>query len=252
MDIAKAVAILMNNPGRAEDYQGWNLVANRAVYKIGVPTIAGTGSEVSRTTVLTGPLRKQGINTDFALFDQIVLDPDVLATVPPRQRFYTGMDCYIHCVESLCGTFLNAFARAFATQARSLCEDVFLGDGSDADLMMASLMGGVSIVYSEVGVCHSLSYGLSYALGYHHGEANCIVFNHLEDYYPEYVKTFRTMLERNHAELPSGVTADMSPATLEKMVDVALTMERALHNALGNEWRTKFSRERIRQLYSRM
>jgi 3-deoxy-alpha-D-manno-octulosonate 8-oxidase len=252
MDVAKALAVLFTNPGKAEDYQGWNLVGHPALYKIGIPTIAGTGAEVSRTAVLTGPVKKQGINSDFSLFDQIVLDPDLLATVPPRQRFYTGMDCYIHCAESLRGTFINDFARAFATSGLELCEDVFLHDAGDAQLMMASLLGGLSIGYSEVGVCHALSYGLSHQLGYHHGEANCIAFNVLEEYYPEHVDVFGTMLDRHGIRLPARVTASVPGDVLEKMVDVALTMDRALHNALGAEWRSRFSRERIRDLYSRM
>ncbi|MGE3974351.1 MAG: iron-containing alcohol dehydrogenase family protein [Bdellovibrionales bacterium] len=252
MDLAKAVAVLYTNPGKAENYQGWNLVKNPALYKVGVPTISGTGSEVSRTTVLTGPTKKQGINSDFSLFDQIVLDPEIIKSVPNPQRFYTGMDCYIHCVESLCGTFINDFARAFATKALDLCEDVFLGKGTDGDLMMASLMGGFSIVYSEVGVCHSLSYGLSYGLGFHHGEANCIAFQYLDEYYPKHVPQFRAMLDKHRIVLKKNVMKDVSPELLEKMVDVALTMERALHNALGPEWKTLYSREKIKSLYRMM
>jgi 3-deoxy-alpha-D-manno-octulosonate 8-oxidase len=41
-----------------------------------VPTLSGTGAEVSRTTVLTGPQKKLGINSDHTVFDQIVLDPE--------------------------------------------------------------------------------------------------------------------------------------------------------------------------------
>lgn len=47
LDTAKAVANLLTNPGKAEDYQGWELVKNPAVYKIGIPTLSGTGSECS-------------------------------------------------------------------------------------------------------------------------------------------------------------------------------------------------------------
>lgn len=65
MDLAKAVAIMLTNKGNASDYQGWDLVKNPAVYHVGVPTISGTGAEVSRTTVLTGPEKKLGINSDY-------------------------------------------------------------------------------------------------------------------------------------------------------------------------------------------
>ena len=101
MDIAKAVSLMLNNPGSSADYQGWDLINNPAVYHVAVPTLAGTGAEISRTAILTGPVKKLGINSDYTLFDQILLDPELLAGVPKDQWFYTGMDCYIHDVESL-------------------------------------------------------------------------------------------------------------------------------------------------------
>lgn len=67
LDTAKAVANLLTNPGKAEDYQGWELVKNPAVYKIGIPTLSGTGSECSRTCVLTNIPKnlKLGMNSDY-------------------------------------------------------------------------------------------------------------------------------------------------------------------------------------------
>ena len=61
LDLAKAVSILLNNKGLAKDYQGWDLVNKPALYHVGIPTISGTGAEVSRTTVLLGPEKKLGI-----------------------------------------------------------------------------------------------------------------------------------------------------------------------------------------------
>src|SRR5690349_18302135 len=146
MDLAKAVSLMMNNPGSSADYQGWDLVKNPGVYKVGIPTLSGTGAEVSRTTVLTGPTKKLGMNSDFTPFDQIVLDPQLTANAPVNQRFYTGMDCYIHCIESLTGTYLNEFSRSYGEKALQLCRKVFLEkDRWDADsddqLMMASYAG---------------------------------------------------------------------------------------------------------------
>ena len=52
----------------------------------------------------------------------------------------------------------------------------------------------MSIADSQVGICHALSYGLSFVLGIHHGIGNCIVFDTLEDYYPQGVDEFRQMI----------------------------------------------------------
>ena len=187
MDLAKAVALMLTNKGSSSEYQGWDLIKNEGVYHMGIPTLSGTGAEVSRTTVLTGPEKKLGINSDYTPFDQVLLDPDLTEGVPKDQRFYTGMDCYIHCIESLTGTYLNAFSKSYGEKALDICREVFLEKGvwdgdSDEKLMMASWHGGMSIAYSQVGVAHAMSYGLSFLLGTKHGVGNCIVFNHLEEF----------------------------------------------------------------------
>ena len=126
-----------------------------------------------------------------------LLDADLIEGAPNPQRFYTGMDCYIHCIESLQGTFLNQFSRAYGEKALELCREVFGGEATpeaDEKLMMASYFGGMSIAYSQVGVCHALSYGLSYELGLRH-------FSH------------RAMREGLRAEL-----AEMFPARHDPML----------------------------------
>jgi 3-deoxy-alpha-D-manno-octulosonate 8-oxidase len=257
MDLAKAVSLMMNNPGSSADYQGWDLVKKPGVYKAGIPTLSGTGAEVSRTTVLTGPTRKLGMNSDFTPFDQIVLDPELTANAPVNQRFYTGMDCYIHCIESLTGTFLNEFSKAYGEKALNLCQEVFLGDGawgSDQDdkLMMASYAGGMSIAYSQVGVAHAVSYGLGYLLGTKHGVGNCIVFDKLEEYYPEGVKEFRQMVKKNKIEIPQHITKGLSDEQFDTMINVSLGMKPLWENALGSDWEKIMTRDKLRSLYERL
>lgn len=254
MDIAKAVSLMLTNPGGSADYQGWDLIKNPAVYHVGIPTLSGTGSEVSRTTVLTGPEKKLGLNSDYTVFDQIVLDPELLKGVPTKQWFYTGMDCYIHCIESLTGSYLNAFSQAYGKQSLELCREVFLSGGPDSDekLMMASYCGGMSIAYSQVGVCHALSYGLSYVLGLHHGIGNSVAFDYLEEFYPEGVREFHEMLKKHGIQLPRNLTAGISGEQLEKMIDVALVLEPLWENALGKDWKRVMTRDRLKDLYLRM
>ena len=45
------------------------------------------------------------MNSDFTVYDQIIMDPDLTASVPRNQYFYTGMDAYIHRIESLSGSY---------------------------------------------------------------------------------------------------------------------------------------------------
>jgi 3-deoxy-alpha-D-manno-octulosonate 8-oxidase len=257
MDLAKAVALMMTNPGSSADYQGWDLVKQAGVYKVGIPTLSGTGAEVSRTTVLTGPVRKLGMNSDFTPFNQIVLDPDLAKDAPANQRFYTGMDCYIHCIESLEGTYLNEFSKSYGEKALDLCRKVFVekntwDDESDEQLMMASFAGGMSIAYSQVGVAHAVSYGLSYLLGTKHGIGNCIVMNHLEEYYPAGVKEFKFMVEKNNIDIPVGICAGLSDQDFNTMIDISLSLKPLWENALGKDWETIMTRQKLRALYEKL
>lgn len=257
MDLAKAVSLMMNNPGSSADYQGWDLVKVPGVYKVGIPTLSGTGAEVSRTTVLTGPTKKLGMNSDFTPFDQIVLDPELTKDAPANQRFYTGMDCYIHCIESLEGTFLNEFSKSYGEKALELCRKVFVekdmwDEESDDQLMMASYAGGMSIAYSQVGVAHAVSYGLSYLLGTKHGIGNCIVMNHLEEFYPAGVKEFKYMVEKNKIDIPAGICSGLNDDQFNKMIDVSMGMKPLWENALGKDWEKQMTRDRLRALYEKL
>lgn len=257
MDIAKATALMVNNEGSSQLYQGLNLIKKPGVWHCGVPTIAGTGAEVSMTAVLTGPTKKLGLKCDWTIFDQIILDPEVVADVPTDQWFYTGMDSYIHCVESLTGTLNNEFSRAFGEKSLVLCQEVYLDDKlsrieRDEKLMIASYMGGLSLTYSEVGVCHALSYGLSYVFGYRHGIANCIAFDVLEDYYGDYVLEFRKMVNKHQVTLPKNLAQTWSYDEIEKMVDTTIALEHMWNHAVGKDWKQKVTRDSIRKLFERM
>ena len=59
MDVAKAVSNLLTNVGKAEEYQGWDLVKQPGIYKIAIPTLSGTGAEATRTCVMTN--KKTGL-----------------------------------------------------------------------------------------------------------------------------------------------------------------------------------------------
>ncbi|MCX7549432.1 iron-containing alcohol dehydrogenase family protein [Xanthomarina sp. F2636L] len=257
LDLAKAVSIMLTNEGESKNYQGWDLVKSPAIYHVGIPTISGTGAEVSRTTVLTGPEKKLGINSDFTPFDQVVLDPELTKDVPVDQWFYTGMDCYIHCIESLNGTFLNAFSKSYGEKAYDLCVELFLDNNLTEEeaqdkLMMASWHGGMSIAYSQVGVAHAMSYGLGYLLGTKHGIGNCIVFDHLEEFYPDGVKLFKKMKDKHQIKLPQGICSKLSDKEFDIMIDVALSLEPLWENALGKHWQKTITRSKLKELYLKM
>lgn len=257
MDTCKCVANLLTNPGKAEDYQGWELVRQAAPYKIAVPTLSGTGSETSRTGIVCNAAKniKLGMNSDFTMFDQVVLDPELTASVPRNQYFYTGIDTYMHCFESITGSYRNVVVDALAQKAIALCKDVFLSPDMMADdkrekLMIASFLGGMAAGF--VGVVHPLSAGLSMVLHMHHGEANCYALSVLEDIYPEHHREFLTMLDRQGITLPKGICRDLTDTQFDALYEASIVHEKPLSNRLGPDFRNILTRENVRARFERM
>ena len=166
------------------------------------------------------------------------------------------MDCFIHCVESLTGTYLNAFSESYGEKAYDLCKEVFLEDlpqkEAEEKLMMASWHGGMSIAYSQVGIAHAMSYGLSYVLGTKHGIGNCLVFQYLGDFYPEGVQLFQKMIQKHQIQLPKNVCSDLSECEMDTMVEVALSMKPLWENALGKDWQKKITKEKLVTIYRKI
>lgn len=259
MDTAKAVANLLTNDGNAEDYQGWDLVKHPSIYKIAVPTISGTGAEATRTCVMTNAKTglKLGMNSDYTVYDQIVMDPDLTATVPRDQYFYTGADAYIHCIESLSGSYRNPIGDAYSRETLALCRRVFLeGDMKSADnrerLMVASYLGGCAIATSYVGLVHPLSAGLSVVLGMHHCVANCVVMRAMKPYYPEAFEEFWRMVDLQKVYIPENICRDLSAEQHQRLYAASIVHEKPLINALGENYKEILTPEVVQELFSQM
>jgi 3-deoxy-alpha-D-manno-octulosonate 8-oxidase len=76
--------------------------------------------------------------------------------------------------------------------------------------------------------------------------------NHLEEYYPEGVKEFKYMVEKNNIEIPQHITKGLSEEQFETMIDVSLGMKPLWENALGKDWEKIMTREKLRALYEKL
>ena len=200
---------------------------------------------------------KLGMNSDFTIYDQLILDPDLTKSVPKEQYFYTGMDTFIHCIESLNGSYRNAIGDAYAKQAIELCREVFLSEDMMSDenrdkLMVASYLGGCSIANSFVGIIHPFSAGLSVALGTHHCIGNCITMNAMEEFYPKEYKEFFEMAEKQGIEIPKGIGANLSDETYLVLYNSTVIHEKPLSNALGNNFKEQLTLEKVTEIFKRM
>ena len=197
---------------------------------------------------------KLGMNSEYTVFDQLILDPDLTASVPRNQYFYTGMDAWIHCVESLAGSYRNLLGDAYSAQAINLCREVFkddqmMSDVNRAKLMVASYLGGSAIAMSYVGTVHPFSAGLSVVLGIHHCVANCIAMTGMEFFYPSEHREFMNMLERQAISLPQGVCANLSEMQYKALYRATIIHEKPLTNALGVGFRKILTENRVRKIF---
>tara|TARA_B100001057_G_scaffold296302_2_gene296479 strand:- start:428 stop:1522 length:1095 start_codon:yes stop_codon:yes gene_type:complete len=259
LDVGKAVSNMLTNKGIAEDYQGWDIVKQKGVYKIGIPTISGTGAESSRTCVLTNKRKniKMGMNSHFSVYDELILDPDLTSSVPFKQYFYTAMDTYIHCIESLNGHLRNLLSDTFSHSALNLCRKVFSSEDPQSDenrerLMLASYFGGVSIANSMVGLIHPFSAGLSSVFGSHHCVSNCIVMLSMEDYYPNEVKEFKRFVERYKVSFPVINKKPLNEKTFIKLYEATIVHEKPLRNALGEDFKSILTFEKVVALFQKI
>ncbi len=184
MDLAKAIAVLAANNGKAEDYLGLNKVPGPGLPKIMVPTTAGTGSEVTFTAVFIRKKlkKKEGMNSPYLYPELALLDPELTLTLPPHPTAATGIDALCHAIESYTSINASPMSELLSLEAIRLISDnlrTAVHDGTNIEareaMLLGSLYAGLGLANAGVTAVHSLSYPLGGKYGISHGLANTIM-----------------------------------------------------------------------------
>jgi alcohol dehydrogenase len=184
MDLAKAIAVLAANKGKAEDYLGLNKVPGPGLPKIMVPTTAGTGSEVTFTAVFIRKKlkKKEGMNSPYLYPDLALLDPELTLTLPPHPTAATGIDALCHAIESYTSINASPMSEMMSLEAIRLISEnlrTAVHDGTNIEareaMLLGSLYAGLGLANAGVTAVHSLSYPLGGKYGISHGLANTIM-----------------------------------------------------------------------------
>lgn len=186
LDAAKCIAVLAANPGltQAQLYAfDW---ANKPLKIVAVGTTAGTGSEVTKVSVITTPDGRKKSFHHEAIFPALSLgDPRYTMSVPPMVTRGTMVDVLAHCAESFFSRSANHISRCYAVEGIRLLLPVLRWmaehDWNELDydtretLYCASIYGGLAI--NVTGTCfpHTMGYLLTEEFGIPHGTA-CAVF----------------------------------------------------------------------------
>jgi alcohol dehydrogenase class IV len=183
LDAGKAARLLAKNPwadlARFYDVpHDWTGLAPL----VAIPTTAGTGSEVGRSSVITldATRRKAVLFHPELMAKLVILDPEMTVGLPPHLTAATGADALTHCIESYTCPAFHPMCDGIALEGISLVIEALpraVRDGKDLDargrMLVAAAMGAVAF-QKDLGVVHSMAHPLSTLFGMHHGLANAL------------------------------------------------------------------------------
>ena len=186
LDAAKCIAVLAANPGLTQEQLYGFDWANAPLKIVAVGTTAGTGSEVTKVSVITTPNGRKKSFHHEGIFPVLALgDPNYTMSLPPIVTRSTMVDVLAHCAESFFSRAANHVSRLFAVEGIRLLLPVFrmmaekgyddLDYATREKLYCASIYGGLAI--NVTGTCfpHTMGYLLTETFGIPHGTA-CAVF----------------------------------------------------------------------------
>lgn len=185
IDTAKVAAVLITNGGRARDYFGFDRARRRGLPLIAVPTVPGSGAEVSSHAVLLGQhsRRKEVVAGLHLLAAAALVDPALIATLPARQALWPALDSLVHAIEAFVARRATPATDALVRLALPEIAGSLPGlqDGSQATdvgrltLCRGCLLAGLAMANAGAGAIHALGYPLSTGYGIPHGLANALM-----------------------------------------------------------------------------
>jgi alcohol dehydrogenase class IV len=166
IDTAKAVGMIVANGGHPRDYKVPNPIPKASPPHIAIPTTAGTGSEVTRFTVITDSERneKMLIAGGPLLPTAAVVDYELSMTMPPRLTADTGTDSLTHAIEAYVSRKANRFSDALALAAmRTIWDELLVAFNEPSNhhareaMMVAATMAGIAFSNASVALVHGMS-----------------------------------------------------------------------------------------------
>ncbi|MGV6980799.1 iron-containing alcohol dehydrogenase [Bacillus pumilus] len=234
MDTAKAIALLGPNGGIPEDYiSGKKAYANLSPL-ICIPTTAGTGSEVTRSSVITLAASHKKITLKHGLLRPTIaiLDPALTLTVPKGITAATGVDALVHAIEGYSCKVTNPISKAMGASAMETIVKYLpkaYENGSDLEarykMQEGSLLAGLCFGSADVAAVHCLAEALGSLYDTPHGIANAVFL--------PYVMQFNAVENKAlHAELAKIMSfadkTDSDDVAIQKLIDGMYTFTKNL------------------------
>jgi len=184
MDTAKAMAILAAGGGRMRDWKVPAAADMTALPVIAIPTTAGTGSEVTRFTVVTDTERNEKMLVAglAALPAAAIVDHTLTHSVPPRTTADTGIDSLTHALEAFVSKRANAYSDTMALRAMGLIAGHVRtayaeprNDPAREAMMLGATLAGLAFSNSSVALVHGMSRPIGAHFHVAHGLSNAML-----------------------------------------------------------------------------
>jgi alcohol dehydrogenase class IV len=182
LDAGKAVRLLVKRPGFELSHFDWKDDWYGLAPCIAIPTTAGTGSEVGRSSViiLEKTQKKSVLFHPGLLANIVLLDPNLTVGLPAKLTAATGADALTHAIESFTSPVFHPLCDGIALEAVHIIVQALpkaFRNGADIDargkMLVAAAMGAIAF-QKDLGATHSLAHPLSTICGMHHGLANAL------------------------------------------------------------------------------
>lgn len=175
LDAAKAIALVATNGGDIWDYEQMLSGAGKPVEQIplpliAIPTTAGTGSEADAGFVINNIVTKQknGIGSPYSFPQISIVDPELMASVPPLFTAFQGFDVLFHAIECYLSKGATPISDALVLETVRRVATFLpraVADGSDMEardeMAIASTMAGMIISTSALSLAHAIEHSLS-------------------------------------------------------------------------------------------
>jgi alcohol dehydrogenase class IV len=175
MDMAKVAAGFATNEGPAVSFVGNNKFVKKPLPSIMVPTTAGTGAELTVTSMVTVEGRKQWINSPLLLPSVALVDPELTMSMPQGVTAATGMDALCHNTEAYFSNLASPITDSAALEGIRLIVGSLRGaydDGSDRKareaMSLGALLGGIAL-QAKMVYGHSIGYTIATRFRLPHG-----------------------------------------------------------------------------------
>jgi alcohol dehydrogenase class IV len=179
LDVAKAVGLLLGDPELDYEEVQWRRqsITKAPLPVIGIPTTAGTGSEVTHVAVIGDSKGfKMGVLHPAMFMKTAIIDGSLMLSLPPKLTAPTGMDSLVHAIEAFLSKKSNPVADLFALAAiraivKWLPEAYKNGSNLEArqQMAMAATLAGIAFDQSSLGLVHALAGPLCGSYHLHHG-----------------------------------------------------------------------------------